>query len=75
MVTNDINNNIWIFIFILGIPLILLLIGVIVIQMRDFFQELKYLNTEVNRTDGNERKQWIRQRRRLWLSLIPFIKY
>lgn len=54
--------------------LILLLFG-LVSFINDFSQELRYLNNEIRRTDGAERRHWIRQRRRLWLSLIPFVKY
>ena len=43
--------------------------------INDFSRELKYLNGEIGRTTGAERWHYIRQRRRLWLSLIPFIKY
>ena len=43
--------------------------------INDFSRELKYLNNEIGRTTGAERRHWIRQRRRLWLSLIPFVKY
>lgn len=41
----------------------------------DFSRELRYLNLEIGRTEGAERKFWIRRRRRLWLSLIPFVRY
>jgi len=54
--------------------LILLLFG-LVSFINDFSQELRYLNNEIRRTDGAERRHWIRQRRRLWLSLIPFVRY
>ena len=54
--------------------LILLLFG-LVNFINDFSQELRYLNNEIGRTTGAERRYWIRQRRRLWLSLIPFVKY
>ena len=54
--------------------LILLLFG-LVSFINDFSQELRYLNSEIRRTDGAERRHYIRQRRRLWLSLIPFVKY
>jgi len=54
--------------------LILLLFG-LVSFINDFSQELRYLNNEIRRTDGAERRHYIRQRRRLWLSLIPFVKY
>lgn len=43
--------------------------------IRDFSQELTYLNNEINRTAGAERRHYLRMRRRLWLSLIPFVKY
>lgn len=54
--------------------LFLLLIG-LVSFFNDFSYELKYLNSEIKRTEGAEQRYWIRQRRRLWLSLIPFVKY
>ena len=54
--------------------LILLLFG-FVSFINDFSSELRYLNNEIRRTDGAERRHYIRQRRRLWLSLIPFVKY
>lgn len=54
--------------------LILLLFG-LVSFINDFSSELRYLNNEIGRTTGAERRHWIRQRRRLWLSLIPFVKY
>ncbi len=43
--------------------------------INSFSSELKYLNNEIRRTRGAERRHWIRERRRLWLSIIPFIKY
>ena len=43
--------------------------------LSDFQMELKYLNNEIERTTGGERKRWLAQRRRLWLSIIPFIRY
>lgn len=62
----------------IGIFAVVLLIGLLfgLAQfINDFSHELRYLNNEIGRTDGEERKHWIRQRRRLWLSLIPFVKY
>lgn len=40
-----------------------------------FSHELRMLNSEIARTEGSERNYWIRKRRKLWLSLIPFVKY
>jgi len=57
---------------ILASPIILVLIG---IRINGFIQELRYLNTEIARTTGEQRRRWLRCRRRLWLSLIPFVRY
>ncbi len=43
--------------------------------VHDFSSELRYLNMEIERSDGAERRYYVHERRRLWLSLIPFIKY
>ena len=54
--------------------LFLALIGFILRYGR-FTRELRRLNNEVGRTYGAERRYWVRRRRRLWLSLLPFVKY
>ncbi len=61
----------WLF-AILALPIILVLIA---IRISEFIQELRYLNTEIARTTGDQRRRWLRLRRRLWLSLIPFVRY
>ena len=43
--------------------------------IHDFSEELCYLNMEIARSEGAERSYYVHERRRLWLSLIPFIKY
>lgn len=53
----------------------LLIIGGLVMFLSDFSRELKTINMEIHRTTGGERRYWKRQRRRLWLSLIPFVPY
>ena len=40
-----------------------------------FSRELQMINGEIKRSTGRERKYWKKQRRKLWLSLIPFVKY
>ena len=52
-----------------------LLLYSIALSILEFTRELRYLNSEISRTVGAERMHWIRQRRRLWLSLIPFVRY
>lgn len=43
--------------------------------LKEFQTELRYLTNEVRRTEGREQKHWMRKRRRLWLSLLPFVRY
>ncbi len=64
--------------FLLGIVVLIFLLFLLVgfvMFLNDFAQELKYINNEIQRAEGAERKRWIRQKRRLWLSLIPFVRY
>jgi hypothetical protein len=63
--------------------LIVLLIAVVSILLLawatkfclEFSRELRIINNEIGRTEGEQQKRWLRRRRKLWLSLIPFIKY
>ena len=40
-----------------------------------FRQNLRYVNTEIYRTSGREQLHWMRKRRELWLSLLPFVRF
>lgn len=65
-------------IFVLAIfvlALIALLVVRILTSTSEFVEEMKNLNCEIKRTHGEDRKYWISRKRRLWLSLIPFVKY
>ena len=66
-------------VYILGgiaaIFLVVLIVFGLVNTFIEFSSELKLLNCEIRRTEGRERKYWIRKRSRLWLSLLPFVKY
>ena len=71
------NSNLFFYVLI-GITAAFILIFIVYnfsLFLNDFSSELKYLNSEISRTEGLEREHWIRTRRRLWLSLLPFIKY
>ena len=58
------------------IMITVLLVWLLWIMLRpEFFRELQFLKMEISRTTGEERKKWLRQRKRLLLSLIPFVKY
>ena len=63
-------------------PLIIGIISVIIflialylgIRISSFKDELDYINTEIYRTTGSERIHWQHEKKRLWLSLIPFYR-
>lgn len=55
--------------------LTLLLLVNALMKFQDFRSELRGLKIEISRTTGRERKYWKRQRRKLWASLLPFVKY
>jgi len=70
---NATDKELYIFVvFTLTIFLILIACKVYVF-IKDFLLELQYINCEIRRTTGTERKHWLYMRKRLWLSLIPFI--
>ena len=73
--TNNSNTELYLLICIAAVFLLILAIVGLSMFINDFSSELKYLNKEIGRTEGADRKRFIRQRRRLWLSLIPFVKY
>ncbi len=52
---------------------VLVLVG-LTMKINDFSHKLKYLNCEIGRTEGAEREHWKREKRRLWLSLLPFYR-
>lgn len=56
-------------ILVAAILAILLIVG-FVTKINAFTRELDYINLEIGRTTGRERKYWKRAKRRLWLSLL-----
>ena len=67
---------------VLSVLLIILMLAVMGLAIaspyiRWFRQELKYINSEIERNKENEREQnrWKRRKRRLLMSLIPFVPY
>ena len=41
-------------------------------RIHNFRRDLDWLNREIQRTQGEERQYWKEEKRRLWLSLLPF---
>ena len=62
-------------IFLFVIFVVTLLLAWIAKLIKDFSRELHYLNMESDRTEGEEQQYWLEEKRRLWLSLIPFVRY
>lgn len=69
------NNAIWSVIGMLGVIIGAVFIIFFIIWLHDFRFELRNINDEINRNEGQERKYWIARKRRLWLSLIPFVRW
>ena len=66
-------------IFVLGAVVGIILLAAVILRfvtwLSEFQQELHMLNTEIGRTSGREQRYWLKRKRRLWLSIIPFVKY
>ena len=75
MTENNSDFTIYLLGGIAAIFLFILIVFGLVNVFIEFSSELKHINCEIRRTEGHERKHWIRKRRRLWLSLLPFVKY
>ena len=61
-------------VFVLAFIVLVLIVTGLVLKLKTFTEELDYLNLEIGRTEGEEREEWIRRRRRHWLTLLPFVK-
>lgn len=68
------SEDYWIIWIIVAFVLLLIFIRTVCF-FYDFSKELKYLNMEIARADEDEIDYYLYKRRRLWLSLIPFVKY
>lgn len=75
MDTPNSNSIFYIFAWLVIAFFVFLILIWIISYFQEFRLELKSLNCEIERTEGRERKYWKKRRRRLWLSLIPFVKY
>lgn len=73
--TSETDPDVGLMIGAIAVIVLLVLLFSVARLVTDFSAELRLLNIEINRTEGAEREHYLRQRRRLWLSLIPFVKY
>lgn len=58
----------------LAVFLLFLVLVSVLIKLERFLEDLRYVNMEIRRSSARERKYWRRRRRRLWLSLLPFVR-
>ena len=40
-----------------------------------FYREWRYVSGEIERVEEDELEYWLVRRRRLWLTLLPFVTY
>lgn len=59
---------------ILGLLLLAVLVVKLSVWLQWFRRELRYLNKEIQRTSGEEKQQWIKRKKKLYLSILPFMK-
>ncbi len=64
-----------VFAALLGFMIFLLLLARFLFTAKEFKRTMRYIEREINRTQGRELKYWKRQKRLLWLSLLPFIRH
>lgn len=60
---------------VIAAAVLVLLIVRFAMWLQSFLMELRYLNKEIERTSGEEKERWIRRKKRLLLSWIPFVRY
>ncbi len=59
-----------------GLVLLLVLSVGLASSVMQFRRELRYINDEISRSHHrSERRYWKKQKRRLWMSILPFVRY
>ncbi len=71
---NNENDLIILLIFAFVVILFIVTAGLIDF-VNSFSRELRYINNEIGHTEGAANRYWRRRRRRLWISLFPFVEY
>ena len=41
-------------------------------KLNTYVNELRYVNMEIGRNEGQERDYWLRKKKRLWRIFLPF---
>lgn len=58
---------------------IIALVGIAVLitfiqKLNRFLSRLRYIDMEINRNSGESRAFWLKKRKKLWLTWIPFYR-
>ena len=58
-----------------AVLILVFILAVFIPWLQDFRRELRYLNSEIGRTEGREQQHWIKRKKRLIRSILPFCRY
>ena len=64
------ESIIWLFIILGALSMLAIIIVRLALWINEFGSELRYVNTEIKRSRGSEKKYWKKARKELWLSAI-----
>lgn len=51
-----------------------MIVGALTQKFSGFCRDLRYIKMEIERTVDSEQEYWKQEKRRLWLSLLPFFR-
>lgn len=60
---------------IIGFLILILAVTRLAMFLQWFCRELRYVEKEIDRTHGAEKEHWKKRKKRLWRSLLPFVRY
>lgn len=69
------DNTLLTAVIIIGAIVLFFTIVAAVMVLQRFSRDLTRLNREIHRSSDDDKCYWLKKRRRLWLSLIPFVPY
>ena len=69
------NNDILLISVIVAAILIIAYVIGLLVNLPFVMRENRMLTIEIGRTEGKEKEHYKKKKRRLWLSLLPFVRY
>lgn len=71
----EIKNTLGLWIFVILGFLLAYAVCFFVMRYPEFRRELKYINMEIKRSDEVQRRIWKKKKKKLFRSLLPFVRY